>query len=540
MISKNLLLIATLGLSGTCFAEGVTQSQLAFDNKLVVDGSTVVDVKSAAPGPKITREYYGADSNGFSELPGAALVTPLSLGLVKLGGNLHSVYNWKYDAYFDQTDNGIFYVYSPLERRLRHIQSYKSSPMFQVNMLGWQPDMDASGKLEFQQTAGPEHAADAITFINGEKQLGLQHIVMGNEPFDAMDVHGKEIPSADEYIEKFIKYAMAVREAQEKVSGNSNDIKLWGPEIASGWNAWQTTHPTDCRFDGEIPEKYRCSYGDGEFNEFMPYFLSRIADFERDTIRNPKRYKMLDFISFHYYPLFRKSFKDPGSIITNTDGSQNVAGMLEAVNLWDSESYINKYDYSSPRGVAPKLINKFKSWRARFYPSAKIALTEYGVDSVPNIAYHPIVRPLYLADLLARVGGAGVDTFIHSFLQNGNNINSWEMINGGEKTKLYNVFAMFSNNFLGKVLPSNDSYGDKVNTYSVKTETGTNVFLVNKDSKAHSTDLSFKKGIDVLRVTQVNLPAWSVTLLKVPDARNGTIGVEQYGAKEMGIPVSLK
>lgn len=536
MITKKLLLLATLGLSTSSFASGISEFTIPFGSNLNVDGSVEVDVSMRA-NYKITKSFYGADSNGFSELPNESLVTPLQLGYVKLGGNLHSTYNWEYNAYYDRTEGAISYVYAPLERRLRVIQSYNVNPMLQINMLGWQPDMDASGELTLQKTASAQHAADAITYINSTHKIGLQHILMGNEPFHAYEVHGKPLPSADEYIDNFINYVIALRSAQEKISGNSNDLKLWGPEIATGWTAWQTTHPTDCVYDGDIPEKYRCSYGNGEFSEFMPYFLARIADFERDTVQNPKKYKLLDYITWHYYPLFRNNFKDPESIILNNDGTQNVVGMLEAVNVWDTESYINKYDYASPRGATPSIIKKFRNWKARYYPNAKLAVTEFGIDSVPNIAYHPIVRPLYLADLIARIGGAGVDTFIHSFLQNGASINSWELINGSEKTKLYNVLSMYSNNYLGKVLGSNDNYGDKINTYSVKTESGTNVFLVNKDSKNHSSDVSFKNGADVEKITHVVLPAWSITLLKVPDARTGSIKVEQYGAKEMGIKI---
>jgi hypothetical protein len=233
--------------------------------------------------------------------------------------------------------------------------------------------------------------------------------------------------------------------------------------------------------------------------------------------------------------LFRKDFHDRGSIITNSDGTQNVAGMLDAVNVWDNDTYINQYDYASPRGVAPRLINRFKEWRAKYYPNAKLAVTEFGVDSLDNISYHPIVRPLYLADLVGRLAAGGVDTFVHSFLQGGDAPSSWALINGTEKSSLYNMYSMFSNDFVGKVLKNTDSFGDMVNAYSVKTPTGTNVFLVNKDQVDHTTSLDFQKEGDVDSVTSLNLPRWSVTELNVPDDRSGSIKVRQYGANEMGI-----
>jgi hypothetical protein len=535
-------LASLLSLSSMTYANEISEFTIPFNHHLNAEGSVQIHLNSLTEkNYTITKSFYGADTFGFSELPSERLVSPLKLGVVRLGGSLHSVYNWKVNAYYDHHDHGVFYVYSPLVRRIKLIQhDYLATPMFQVNMLGWQPDFDANGRLTYQNTADAKHAADAITYLNGTNKLALQHVLMGNEPFDAYEVHGKKIPSADEYIDSYIKYAVSLRNAQENVSGNSNDIKLWGPEIATGWTGWQTTHPSDCVFDGDLPAKMKCSYGKGQFTEFMPYFLKRLAEFEKDPLQNPKHYKMLDYLTFHYYPLFRKNFLDPTSIILNNDGTQNILGMLESVNLWDSTSYINKYDTSSPKGIAPGIIKKFQNWKSEYYPNAKLALTEFGVDSVSDISYHPIIRPLYLADLVARLGSAGVDTFVQSFLQGGNSGNPWAMINGTEKTRLYNVYSLFSNHFIGTTLGTHDTFGDKVNVYSVKTATGTNVILVNKDNKEHSTDISFKKESNLDSITQVNLPAWSVTLLSVPDNHSLMIKAYQYGAKEMGINISAR
>lgn len=537
MKTKNLLVMGILGLSFSSFADvgPVKEFSIPFGKFLDTDGSVVINTEITGQGVKtVDKKFYGADTNGFNVLPDAAQVTPLQLGYVKFGGNLHSTFNWELNAYYDK---GIFYVYSPLERRLRLVQQgYQARPMFQINMLGWQPETKANGELIFANTATAKHAGDAITFINGKQKIGLEDIIMGNEPFDSMDVHHIPVPSADQYIDSYINYAMAVRSAQEKLTGNSNDIKLWGPEIANGWSGWQTTHKDDCVEDSTLPEKYRCSYGNGQFTEFMPYFLSRLAQFEKDSVKNPRHYKMLDYLSFHYYPLFRKDFRDNGSIITNPDGTQNVKGMLEAVNVWDQEDYVNNFDYASPRGTSPQLIKKFQDWRAKYYPTAKIACTEFAIDSVDNIAYHPIVRPLYFADLVGRVAAGGLDTLVNSFLQGGNSASSWAMINGREKSALYHMFSLYSTGFLGKVLKSSDSFGDLVNAYSVKTQNGTNVFLVNKDQVDHSTTLEFQKGQAPSQdITSVTLPHWSVTVLTVPDNHAEVIKVRQYGATEMGI-----
>ena len=451
---------------------------------------------------------------------------------MKFGGSLHSVYNWDLNLYLDYR-SGIQAVYAPLDTRIQYVQQqYNSTPMFQVNMLGRQPAYDSNGRVRMANTATAEHAANAIKFLNGQRNLGLKHILMGNEPFLEQEVHGVEIPSADQYIDKYIQYALALRGAQESISGNPNDIQLWGPEMATGWTGWQTTHPTDCKEDGTVPGGYVCSYGNGKFTEFIPYFLSRLAAAEKDPQINPKGYKFLDVLTWHYYPLFRTRFADKDSVIKAPNGQQNVAGMLESVNLWNDVTYVNKYDAASPKSITPKIVQRYQGWRNQYYPTALLAVTEFGVDSVYNINYYPIVRPLYLADLIGRIGSEGVDTFVNSFLQGARGNDLWGMIVNDQRTQLYWVYNMYSNNFLGDVIKATDTYGDMVNVYAVKAANSTNVMIVNKDVITHSPSLNLTGG----KASQLTLPPWSLTLVIVPDD-GSDIKTQTYGAKEMGIKV---
>jgi hypothetical protein len=526
-------------ISSVAHSEGIIDFNIPIGHKIetgTIEGSVTVHLEtSLGPVIKIAQDFYGADTNGFSIFPSAPLVTPLELGYVKMGGSLHATYNWELNAYHNYE---ILYVYSPLVSRLQYIQNnYHATPMFEVNMLGWQPVRDPAGKIIYQESADAKHAGNAIRYINGTNKIGLKHIMMGNEPFDTEEFHEMHIPSADEYIDKYINYAIALRTAQESVSGNPNDIKLWGPEINTGWTGWQTNHLPDCITDYDRVEKVTCSYGNGQFSEFIPYFLFRLAAFESDPIKNPKKYKMLDYITFHYYSLFRTNFNDPTSIILDKNGNQNISAMLESVNVWDSANYINKYDSASPKKIAPNIIGKFKNWCKQYYPAAKVAVTEFGIDSVANISYHPIVRPLYLADLVARAGVAGLDTFINSFLQSGDISSSWAMIDKRNKTTLYYVYSLFTNYFLGDVVTTSDTFGDLVNAYSVKTKDGINVFMVNKDTKVHNAKLQFKSKKDIQIISEIQLPAWSLTVLVVPANSSEKIKIHQYGAKEMGIAV---
>lgn len=528
--------------SYSAFSQGITEFNIPYGYKLPVrniDGVVSVNLDQAEASAKaINSSFYGADNKGFSKLPSPSLVNQLGLGIVKFGGNLNSTYNWELDAYFDIYTNNISYVYAPLERRLRSVrQTYNAEAAFQVNFLGWQPELGSDGVLSVENTADQNHAANAVRFLNGRKNLGLKYIIVGNEPFLSEFTHNQPIPSADEYIEKFIDYAYAIREAQLEVSGNPNSIEIWGPEIATGWTGFQTNHPNDCTVDYSLPETMSCSYGNGQFSEFIPYFLSRLAEFENDTKANPRGYKLLDKLTLHYYPLFRTNFSDLDSIVVNSNGEQNVEGMLESTNLWDSQNFINRFDSASPKGVAPRIISRFQGWTQQNYPNVKIAVTEFGIDSAEEIAYHPIVRPLYLADMVPRLAKSGIDGFVHSFLQAGStNFSQWALINGEEKSPLFYTYSLYTRMFKGQVLVSTETYGDEVNSYTVRNGDKINVFLVNKNTKSHNTAVRFaRNGVAVQEVAEISLPAWSVTVLSVPTSESSEINVYRYGAQEMGL-----
>lgn len=531
-----LVLFPTIALS-----EGITEFDIAFRNRLPVrniDGTITIDMSAKnSLNVNVSKDFYGADNKGFSGLPATDTVLPLELSKVKFGGNLHSTHNWQLNSYFDIYENIFGVTQIPLDQRLRSVKDrYNTEPLVQVNMMGWQPERQSDNTLAYTRTADASHAGKMITFLNGEKKLGIKNILMGNEPFLWESTHGKYSPSADEYIEMFIDYVVAIKDAQNEINGRPNDLKIWGPEMATGWTGWQTNHPSDCTVNYALTNPVSCRYGaDGEFSDFVPYFLSKIQEFEIDKTSNPYNYKMLDFLTIHYYPLFRDEFSDPNSIIKNVEG-QNVAGMLESVNLWDSPTYINRFDKASPLGVAPSILPKLQAWKNDYYPSASLAVTEFGIDSVENVNYNPIVRPLYLADLVPRLAQFGTKTFIHSFLQGGANESSWALINGNSKTHLYYMYSLYTQKFKGEVLRSEKTYGDEVNSYSVNNGTTVNLFLVNKNTKVHNAAIKISRGeTSAQEIAEVSLPAWSLTVLEIPLNKDGVIKAYRYGAQEMGL-----
>lgn len=535
-------LVTLLISSTTVLAQGITEYEIPFRNRLPVrniDGTITINLQNQnASNVAVSKDFYGVDNKGFSNLPKVENVLPLEVSKVKFGGNLHSTYNWELNSYYDIYSNMFAYAPTPFDARLRNVKDrYQADPLVQVNMMGWMPVKNADNTLSYTRTADASHAAQMIRFLNEEKKLGIKNILMGNEPFLWESTHGKYSPSADEYIDMFIEYVVAMKDAQYLINGRPNDLKIWGPEIATGWTGWQTNHPNDCVINYALKNPATCTYGaNGEFSEFIPYFLSRLAEFEQDKDTNPYGYTLLDYLTVHYYPLFREEFSDTNSIITKDVTTQNVAGMLESVNLWDSPTYVNRYDNASPLGVAPSILPKFQAWAQNYYPGAKLAVTEFGIDSVENVNYHPIVRPLYLADFVPRLAQFGVQNFMHSFLQGGKGESSWALINGQEKTHLYYMYSLYTNKFKGNVMVSNKTYGDEVNSYTVNNGSTINLFLVNKNTKVHNAAIKFSRSeSSEQEVAEVSLPAWSLTVLEIPQTESGMIKAYRYGAQEMGL-----
>lgn len=539
---KLISLITLVVSSSAVFAQGITEYEIPFRNRLPVrniDGTITINLQNeATKNVVITKDFYGADNKGFANLPRTEDVTPLNLSKIKFGGNLQSSYNWELNSYYDLYTDLFAYAPTPLDVRLRNVQQrFQAEPLVQVNMMGWQPVRNTDGTLSYTRSADATHAARKIEFLNKEKNLNIKNILMDNEPFLWESTHGKYSPSADQYIEMFIDYVVTIKDAQNRINGKPNDLKIWGPEMATGWTDWQTNHADDCVINYALKNPATCSYGaNGEFTHFVPYFLAKIAEFEKDANLNPNGYKLLDYLTLHYYPLFRNEFADSNSIISKSFDNQNVAGMLESVNLWDSPNFVNLFDKASPIGSTPNLLSKFKSWADTYYPGAALAVTEFGVDSVENVNYHPIVRPLYLADLVPRLAQFGVQSFIHSFLQGGQGDSSWALVNGQQKSHLYYMYSLYSNKFKGNVMVSNKTYGDEVNSYTVNNGSTINLFLVNKNTKVHNAAIKFSRSeSSEQEVAEVSLPAWSLTVLEIPQTETGMIKAYRYGAQEMGL-----
>ncbi len=526
---------------------GEVQEEIKDEIKDEINGTITVNMNTAGTKGSIGREFYGTQLSPFTAYPSADKVKPLNLGTIRIGGNLYDTYNWENGMTF--LSKGNYKKIESYEEAIKKVREYGAEPIMQINLLGLMP-IATNGRYVLSNTATAQFATKFIQHVNGDLKLNLKHVCLGNEFDQWADTHADIWPfdepmSADDYIDRYIEYAIAVRAGQEEVSGDANDIKLWGPEIANSYADWQSGNmQKDCQWTS-VRGVMECSYGNGSFDHFLPYFFSRLKKAESDTNLNPKGYKLLDYASFHYYPTFRTKVSDPNSIIVDRTGHQMVNEMLESTQLFHVSDYVNVYDRGSYMDFTPNVFNRMQEWKNQNYPDAKLVLSEFAVDSLdttPN--YHPIVRPLYMAEIIGIAANSGIENFNRSFLNtNRPEPIPWALLLDDTPTNLYNMYALFSEYFIGQLVEVEDSFNDMVNSYATIDPAQENkliaLFVVNKSAKERSTKINLNDGDTNLGIAEYVLKPWSLTVFRIPKDKPSleNIKIIEYGAKEMGIVV---
>lgn len=503
----------------------------------------VVDLSSQ--GQTLTRDFYGSQIESRAALPNATLIKELQLGKLRMGGNEYDVFNWETGISIAQ--NGEFQKLQKIEDLAKAFQSLNAKGIFQINLTGYQPEWNGNG-YNVVRSFDAQAAAEMIKHLNGKLKLGLVDFSLGNEFEQWHYTHSniwdnEDGITADEYIERYIEFAVAIRKAQEEVNGNPNSIKIWGPEFSGSWMDWNTGNfSEDCAWT-DVPAQVACSYGNGQFTHFIPYFLHRLKAAEADKSVNPAGYKLIDKFAFHYYPNFRKKSSDENSIHTDENGRQYVAQMLASTQVLNNANFVNKLDLSSYKGFSPNIIPRMKAWIAQNYPGLDLVMNEFAFDSdYRTFNYHPIVRPLYLADTIGIMASEGV-TFFNNFILSSPPSGDlpWSLIRQGRfKTHLFHQYKLFTNHFLGQLKMTKDNMGDTLNAYATVEGDELTVVVVNKEPFAQSFDLMTSTQGRESKLTSYSAPAWSTSVLKLkkdPGFFTRKYQVLRYGAKEMGIPV---
>lgn len=521
---------------------GITNTKGVFDKKEDNSISSKITVDVSKVGNTIDKKFYGSHIDSYSQMPSKVLVEELKLGRIRVGGNEFDVYNWKTNKTIN-SKGGIIDAPS-IESLSKAMTAYNVDGIFQVNLTGFQPEL-IDGQYVVKRSFTAQSAYEMIKHLNGTLNLNIADISLGNEFSIWNETHPKIWPSedgisADEYIERYIQFAVAIRKAQEEVSGNANSIKLWGPEISTSWYDWNTGNfRDDCQWT-DVKGQVACTYGNGKFTHFLPYFFERLKIAEKDIAINPKGYKLLDYMSIHYYPNFRTKNSDPTSVVVNEAGQQKVAEILESTRVFNDTSFINKLDISSFRNSAPNILGRVKSWM-KAYPNAKLAINEFALDSdYRSNSYHPIIRPIYLADSIGIFVNEGV-AFLNQFLLSSHKEAKlpWSMIESGERTHLFYMFKLFTNHFLGTKLEVSDNMGDAVNSYATIQGDIINLAIVNKEPVSRKVQI-FVKGSSTKKLITFTIPAWSSSVVKFEQSPgifgNKSYEIFTYGAQEMGIP----
>jgi hypothetical protein len=526
---------------------GITKikSQETGSPPLILNSEINLDLNRA--GKIIDRSFYGSQLDLYSNPPAAKLIKDLGLGRIRIGGNEYDVYNWKTNLAL--TKRGLRQLID-FKSIVPIFKDYNVEGIFQINLHGFQPEL-VQDRYVLKPSFEAKDAFDLVKKLNGELQLKIVHLSLGNEfeQWHETHSHTRAWPensgiSAEDYVQKFIRFAMAIREAQESVSGNPNDVKIWGPEISASWLDWNTGNfEKDCRWSDKIPGQALCSYDQGKFDHFIPYFLYSIRSAEADRNLNPKGYHLLDYLSFHYYPNFRTKISDVNSIIKDSSGNQWIEKMLEATRVLHDPGYINTADLSSYKNFSPNVFGRMKAWRDQYYPNAKIALNEFAIDSdYRSLSYHPIFRPLYTADAIGLAATHEIDFFNNFVLNNPPHTPiPWTLLEGGiQPTSAYYTYSLFANHFLGKIVPCNDDLEDQLNCYGTLNNENLIVAIVNKSPSDQSIRIKIKNRL-TKNVTTYRAPGWSTSILKIkitPFEDPHLMEVFRYGADEMGLKKS--
>jgi hypothetical protein len=542
-MNKFLSVLLLLPVVANC--SGITSTNEKYDRKVDEQNSSKIVIDLNSKGQTIDKNFYGSHLDSYSQIPSKELVEELQLGKIRIGGNEYDVNNWKINK--TVLPNGDVKDITSFENLAKTLSDFNVKGIFQINLTGYGPELEGKNYV-VKRNMNENSAYELVKHLNGKLKLNIVDFSLGNEFSIWNETHTKVWPStdgitADEYIERYIKFAIAIRSAQSEVNGNPNSIKIWGPEISTSWYDWNTGNfSTDCQWT-DIAGQVACSFGDNKFDHFLPYFFYRLKMAEQYILVNPKKFKLLDYMAIHYYPNFRTKNSDPSSVVVDTNGHQLVADMLESSRVLNDPTFINKIDKSSFRNFKPNILGRVKEWMAQYYPEAKLAMNEFAVDSdYRSTNYHPIVRPLFLADVIGILTKEKV-AFFNQFLlssQSGSNL-PWSMIEGGVKKDMFYMYKLFTNHFKGEIVSVEDNHGDVVNSYAAVLGDFINLAIVNKDPISKKVQIYLKDGSTKKIVTYV-APGWSTSILKI-DKNPGLFDKKfesfQYGAREMGIPLDL-
>ncbi len=211
-------------------------------------------------------------------------------------------------------------------------------------------------------------------------ETGVKGYALDNEP-DLWSsthprIHGNK-PLAEEYIEKSIQAAKAIKDIDEYA-------EVFGP-VSYGYNGFKTFQ--------NAPDFVQTSW---EYGWFLAYYLDRM---KKASEKEGKR--LLDVLDIHWYPEARGNGK---RIVFNQGSvSETAYARVQAPrSLWDND-YVEDSWICEINDCPIALIPRIKNMINKYYPGTKLAITEYEYGA----GYH-ISGGIAFSDVLGIFGKYGV------------------------------------------------------------------------------------------------------------------------------------
>ncbi|MFH1239119.1 MAG: glycoside hydrolase family 44 protein [bacterium] len=441
----------------------------------------------------ISPHLYGSNwASWFKFSPSAEEVTrPLELKVIRLGGNQMSRSNWRTSKLTFPLRRDVESQPASIDNFVQTCHDLGAEPLIQINAMGWAPN-DKNNDI-FEKCLTERDAVDLIIYLNKTKGYNVKYFEIDNEPelwYEThSDVFDKEV-GLKEYTEIFKKYAYALKKAQAEINSADN-IKIFGPVVSKSEHFFE-----------------------------VPYFLDECLKFEKDKVKNPQGYRILDVLSFHYYSLYRTDWKKLRSLIP-----EGTPAMLESVQTWWNPSYVNRYDRNIPLDETAGLIPQFHKYIKKHYPGLELAITEISVDSSEGVKFEPVMEPIYMADLWGIMAKYGIDYAMPQWVKHNDRQFGLTGANGSIRPTYYS-FMLYSQHFRGKVLIADSNKSDLLNIYACDDENGNIVLMVvNKDNKDYATAINLigYEGTAIKNKFYINSRKYSLTCIKIPQDKKSSM-----------------
>ena len=414
-----------------------------------------------------------------------------------------------------------FARYQSIEEEIAYTRSIGAEPIVQISVLGRKPT-ELGGIFGFTPTNSAQDSAALISHLNKTRALGVRYFTVGHDPLawhlNHSDLFSQPL-TATEYLDRLVPVVLAMRKAQADISGRPNDLLISGLEIAQGLGA-----PL------------------GSDNSFLDSALTMLAAVEQNEERwpNPDRYKTLDYVGLHFFPTFRSDFEDPSSFITDDFNMQNLPGYLNALNSWNTDAS-NTLDQSLPVGQV-NVFNSLSTKIRKHLPKAQLAITQFGIDPAEGIDYHPLLRPLFTAELMLMAAQSSSAHFLLS------NLNSPQfhanmsalLASDGQMSPTSKAVQLVASKFNGKaqrvVQKEVKKDANLLTAYASQNATHVKFFTFNRGNRYVCYDLSFiyAANEDPRELIGRCFPPFTMTFMDIPkDLTAKNIKFFEFGSEQI-------